>query len=161
MPTATKDHYAPLDPAESAVAVDPTQVVYLGPYCDEEHAREELTPLLASHGARLESADEPEIGDHLFNATLLTTSEGMWVGLQAQYALGASDEFTEYGFQAVAGGAQVRIHPLKGEGQTLLRTAAIAEYPGSADDAAKAELCARGNTATCTVRRLIVERIPG
>lgn len=174
MPQPAKDHYAPLDPEEAVEPIEGTAVVYLGPFCDEEHAREELLPLLAGHGARLESPDEEEVGEQLFNAELLTTSEGLWVGLEAACAGGCSSEFTDYGFQAVshydAGGEldgspiRYRVHPLGTEGGALVRLAAINEYPadgpGDAFDGAAAELRTRGNTQQCDHQRLIVEQIP-
>jgi len=173
---STKDHYAPLDPSEASAAISDQDLVYLGPFCDEEHMREELTPLLERRGARLESQEHEEVGEHLFNAQLLSTSEGMWVGVEAVYGRGCSAEFTDYGFQVVphyaAGNGldspvdRYRIHPLVSEGEALLRSAAISEYPGSGGpgdpaDVAAAELRARGNTQQVTTRRLIVEQAPG
>ena len=172
---STNDHYAPLDPSEATVAVRDQDLVYLGPFCDEDHMREELTPLLERRGARMESQEHEEVGEHLFDAQLLSTSEGMWVGVEATYGRGCSTEFTEYGFQVVPhytagnGGGPVdryRVHPLVSEGDALLRSAAISEYPGSvgpgdAVDGAAAELRARGNTQQVTTKRLIVEQVPG
>lgn len=155
-----QDHYAPLDPSESPAPVDARDTVFLGPFCDEEHAREILVPVVAKAGARVAGPDDEELHRELCRGYTLTTSEGMWVGLEAQFCPLDDREYTDYGFVVVpqqdpedpyGPPARYRIHPIEPRANgTFMRTAAIAEYPGGdygdPTSGADEELCARGNT---------------
>lgn len=168
---SNQDHYAPLDASEASAHVDPNETVFLGPFCDDEHAREVLVPVLQRGGARVAGPDDEELHRELCRGHTLTTSEGMWVGLQAQYCPLNDPEYTEYGFVVVpqqdaedpyGPPARYRIHPIQSRPNGgYMRTAAIAEYPGGEwggpTSGADEELCARGNCKSVEQGEWILE----
>ena len=144
--------------------------VFLGPFADEEHSREVLQPMLACYGARIGGPDDADFGPELFQANVLTTSEGQWVEMQAGLAGHATFEATEYGFRVEARpdpedeyGPAIgySIHPIAAEGGVLRSGASIADHPAQGGDqetaGAKAELLVRGNTKTCEATAWVVE----
>lgn len=145
-------------------------VVFLGPFADEEHTREVLQPLLACYALRIESPDDENPGSTLFEAEVLTTSEGQWVGMQAGVCGHADLEATEYGFYVVTerdpedkwGPATgYSIHSIRSEGGKLEFGPQIAKHgPAGPDEhiaGAIAELLVRGNTKDCDATRWMIE----
>jgi len=144
--------------------------VFLGPFADEEHSREVLQPMLACYGARIGGPDDADFGPELFQANVLSTSEGQWVEMQAGLAGYATLEATEYGFRVVTQhdpedkwGPPIgySIRSIEASAGALRSGAEIAQHgPQSGDEAmagALAELLVRGNTKDCEKTAWVVE----
>ncbi|HBP20773.1 MAG TPA: hypothetical protein DEA08_23660 [Planctomycetes bacterium] len=144
--------------------------VFLGPFADEEHTREVLQPMLACYALRIESPDDENPGSTLFEADVLTTSEGQWVGMQAGVSGHADLEATEYGFYVVAlrdpedkygPPTGYTIHPIRSAGGKLEYGPQIAQHGASGSGehiaGAIAELLVRGNTKECETTSWMVE----